>query len=107
MFVRDDLVGQLEVLIGEIEVFKSSDVSPLKRSLSSHAYDTHVTITGNWVALDAEAWETQMEDNIYFIADEWGYKAFDHPAGSLTGLIDRRAEEMRTTRPARAGDERG
>ena len=33
--------------------------------------------------------------------------AFDHPRGSLTGLIDRRAEDKRSTRPARAGDEGG
>ena len=42
---------------------------------------------------------------MYLIPDEWGAKAFDHPRGSLTGLIDRRAEEKRTTRPARLGDE--
>lgn len=34
-----------------------------------------------------------MEGSMYLVRDEWGHKAFDHPLGSLTGLIDLRAEE--------------
>ena len=107
MFDRDDLARRLETLIDEIDMIKWSEVSPQNRSLPDHACDTIVSITGNWVAFDTEAWETQMEDNMYLIPDEWGAKAFDYPRGALTGLIDRRAEEKRTTRPARAGDESG
>ena len=44
---------------------------------------------------------------MYLISDEWGSKAFEYSRGALTGLMDRRAEEKRTTRPARAGDESG
>ena len=33
-----------------------------------------------------------MEDSMYVIPDEWGAKAFEYPQGSLTLLIDRRAE---------------
>ena len=107
MFDRDDLARRLETLIDEIDMNKCLELSPQNRSLPEHACDTIVSITGNWVAFDTEAWETQMEDNMYLIPDEWGAKAFDYPRVALTGLIDRKAEEKRTTRPARAGGESG
>ena len=107
MFGRDDLARQLEILLGEIDVIKLSEDSPQNWALPDDSCDTHVSITGNWAASEAWAWETQMEDTMYLLRDEWGHKAFDHLHGSLTGLIDRRAEEKRTTRPARAGDECG
>ena len=105
MFDRNDLARRLETLIDEIDMIKWWEVSPQHRALPDHACDTIVSITGNWVSFDAEAWKTQMEDSMYLIPDEWGAKAFDHPRGALTGIIDRRDEEKRTTRPARASDE--
>ena len=107
MFDRDELARRLETLIDEIDMIKWSEVSPLNRALPDHACDTILSITGNWAAFDTEAWETQMEDSLYLIPDEWGAKASDYPRGALTGLIDRSAEEKQTTRPARAGDESG
>ena len=44
---------------------------------------------------------------MYLTTEAFGHSTFDYPRGSLTGLVDRRAEERRTTRPVRAGDETG
>ena len=107
MFDRDYLARQLETLIDAIDMIKWSEVSPQNRALPNHACDTIVSIAGNWVAFDAEVWETQMDDSKYLILDEWGAKSFDHPRDALTVLIDRRAEEKRTTRTARVSDDGG
>ena len=76
MFDRDDLALRSETLIDEINMIKWSQVSPQNRALPDHACDRIVSINGNWVAFNAEAWKTQMEDSLYLIPEEWGAKAF-------------------------------
>ena len=55
MFGRDNLAPRLKTLVNEIDMIKWSEVLPQNRSLPDHACDTHVSITVNWVALNAEA----------------------------------------------------
>lgn len=48
-----------------------------------------------------------MGESMYIPTDEFGPRAFNYPRGSLTGIIDRPAEERRTSHPVGAGDETG